>query len=612
MEKRTRLPLIALTAGLISLQVGAQTNTFPTTGNAGIGTTTPQHGFVIQNSENQTTLGLNSTASMRLLNPYTGAFGSRFELQFGTAGQTTTNGLLAVIASQYTGFGSYVAGDLLFGTKDGNTTSVLERMRISSAGYVGIGTNAPMGKFHVVTDGNGFIIQRIAGPPSLQMQTAMGTSTSPLVVYEGNITGTILGNGYDGSEYYATGRVQFEVDGTAGTNDMPGRLTFYTTPDGSITSAERMRITNAGKVGIGTTAPDNFLHIKYASSGGSTYQAKGLTIEGDTRASIQLLSNNTSDQYLMFGKASLANRAWVGYDHSINEMNFTHYSTAGNFIFDNGKVGIGTHSPAAKLHVVLDGNGANFQRYAGTPALYFRRASGTEASPTIVASGDKVGYYSASGYDGANYKDLGGISFDVDGTPGTNDMPGRMTFSTTSDGTASAAERMRITNAGKVGIGTTAPSTKFHVSENLTGVYAMTLENTHTTGSGLLIKAGGAGSNMNLLTITDNAGGEILKVRGVDKTMYVRELEVRIGSFPDYVFEKNYPLMPLSELEAYINKNKHLPNVPSAKEVEENGANVGNLVKVQMEKIEELTLYLIELKKENEEIKKQLEEIKNK
>lgn len=72
----------------------------------------------------------------------------------------------------------------------------------------------------------------------------------------------------------------------------------------------------------------------------------------------------------------------------------------------------------------------------------------------------------------------------------------------------------------------------------------------------------------------------------------------------DFVFEKDYKLPTLKEVEAYINKNGHLKGIPSAKEVEENGIDVGEINKLLLQKIEELTLYTIELKKDIEELKK--------
>ncbi len=99
-----------------------------------------------------------------------------------------------------------------------------------------------------------------------------------------------------------------------------------------------------------------------------------------------------------------------------------------------------------------------------------------------------------------------------------------------------------------------------------------------------------------------------------DGRVFAREVEVTLNNFPDYVFEKDYPLMTLGQVKEYIEKNKHLPNIPSAQEIEANGLGLGELSRLQMEKIEELTIYAItadekitELQKENNEIKNQLE-----
>ena len=81
--------------------------------------------------------------------------------------------------------------------------------------------------------------------------------------------------------------------------------------------------------------------------------------------------------------------------------------------------------------------------------------------------------------------------------------------------------------------------------------------------------------------------------------------------WPDYVFEKDYKLQPLAELEKYIKENKHLPNVPSAKDIEKEGIDVAKMQAKQLEKIEELTLYLIEMKKEIDLLKKENQELKN-
>lgn len=71
----------------------------------------------------------------------------------------------------------------------------------------------------------------------------------------------------------------------------------------------------------------------------------------------------------------------------------------------------------------------------------------------------------------------------------------------------------------------------------------------------------------------------------------------------DYVFEPSYKLKPLSEVESYVTENKHLPDVPSAKEFKENGYKVGEMDNILLQKIEELTLYIIDLQKQIEELK---------
>ena len=92
--------------------------------------------------------------------------------------------------------------------------------------------------------------------------------------------------------------------------------------------------------------------------------------------------------------------------------------------------------------------------------------------------------------------------------------------------------------------------------------------------------------------------------------VYAREINVQLSNFPDYVFAKGYKLQSLENVENYIHANKHLPNMPSAKEVEQNGANLGEIQKVTVEKTEELYLYLIEINKRLKQLEKENQELK--
>lgn len=86
-----------------------------------------------------------------------------------------------------------------------------------------------------------------------------------------------------------------------------------------------------------------------------------------------------------------------------------------------------------------------------------------------------------------------------------------------------------------------------------------------------------------------------------------RRMKLDLDTWADYVFEPTYKLMPLSEVEAFVKKEKHLPNVPSEQELKADGADVMEMNKMLIEKVEELTLYLIQQNKNTEELKLQLE-----
>lgn len=206
--------------------------------------------------------------------------------------------------------------------------------------------------------------------------------------------------------------------------------------------------------------------------------------------------------------------------------------------------------------------------------------------------------------------------------------------------------------SGNVGIGTTSPGTKLDITDlsaaNTFGQNALTIQSSYDGtviggGSRIVFKYNSAnteaadirsytfgplatglafGTGWGAVTpkmVIDNSGnvgigttdpqGYKLAVNG---DMIATSIKVKPhGSWPDYVFKPQYNLPSLSDVKTYIDQNQHLPDMPSESEVAKEGINLGEIVKLQTKKIEELTLYLIEKdKKEQEqtELNKKLEE----
>lgn len=170
-----------------------------------------------------------------------------------------------------------------------------------------------------------------------------------------------------------------------------------------------------------------------------------------------------------------------------------------------------------------------------------------------------------------------------------------------------------------VGVGITDPTTLLDVA----GVFQTRNKDTrYAHWDNLQIWSDGYGSHIESngdehgLTIRSNAGNKILLLSkvgiGTESTneagfnlfveagVRTRKVKVDQLTWPDYVFDSAYQLAPLRQVEAFIQENKHLPDVPSAGEVKKAGLDVGDTQAVLLKKIEELTLYIIEQHKKLE------------
>lgn len=131
------------------------------------------------------------------------------------------------------------------------------------------------------------------------------------------------------------------------------------------------------------------------------------------------------------------------------------------------------------------------------------------------------------------------------------------------------------------------------------------------------VKINSKSSNGTPLIVKSSNNTKILQLDN-NGTLHARQIEVDLNNWPDYVFKKGYKLMSLEEVAAYIIKHKHLPNIPAAIEIENGSLNLGNMQKLLMEKIEELTIYTIKqneqiksLQKHNQQLQTELNELRN-
>jgi hypothetical protein len=240
------------------------------------------------------------------------------------------------------------------------------------------------------------------------------------------------------------------------------------------------------------------------------------------------------------------------------------WGQAPNVFPSSGNVGIGTTTPAYPLEVVNPSGEAvhTIVGYLGGSAgggvLALRSAQGSFSAPGSSLSGDLIGHVAYQGYmnggfyPGARIRGWASQNWTSTAT-GTY-----LTFETTTNGTTTLLERMRIDQSGNVGIGVTAPVHPLQVN----GTIGATQVIVSSTGA-------------------------------------------------DYVFRPSYKLAPLKEVAAYIEKNHHLPEIPSAAEVQQKGVNLGDMQAKLLAKIEELTLHMIQEDERNNRLEKQNRELKH-
>jgi hypothetical protein len=262
----------------------------------------------------------------------------------------------------------------------------------------------------------------------------------------------------------------------------------------------------------------------------------------------------------------------------------------------SGSVGIGTTSPQSSLHIT--GTGHNYLRLDKSTSSY-------ETGLVFTLANSALFYLYSN--DGTN-----ALNIQASGLAGEGDDSPRMQFPKANTNIFMAL------SGGKVGIGTNNPQGRLTINQignewddglriNRDASNYLTLLEDHTD---IRLKNWGSGG-IRLFTATQEAihiknSGEIgigtttpdskLTVKG---TIHAEEVKVDLNvEGPDYVFEADYPLATLEDTKAYIEQNKHLPGIPSSDEMQQNGVNLLEMNMKLLEKVEELTLHLIEMNKQ--------------
>jgi predicted NAD-dependent protein-ADP-ribosyltransferase YbiA (DUF1768 family) len=282
-------------------------------------------------------------------------------------------------------------------------------------------------------------------PPRLQVGKSRGAAigTNAIVQLNDQLGGVYF-YGDDGTDLVSTAAsIVAEVDGTPGLNDMPGRLTFNTTNDGSQVPTERVRIDSAGQT--------KFSYNAVVEVTDNTNAALRITQLGTGNALlVEDSANPDASPVVIDANGRVVAGATQAYTTTFNGNTFTPIVQAH---------AVSSNTPAVGYLA------ANWINTAGNSSFTFAKSrGGATGTHAIALLGDDLGVVYFMGSDGTAFIPAASITSSVDGTPGLNDMPGRLIFSTTADGGIVPTERVRITSTGKTGFATAAPAATVHVA----------------------------------------------------------------------------------------------------------------------------------------------------
>ncbi|TXH52447.1 MAG: hypothetical protein E6Q97_15990 [Desulfurellales bacterium] len=276
-----------------------------------------------------------------------------------------------------------------------NTTTALTGVLGAAQAQIDKTSNGTMLLHRASTDEGGVTIEL------LKRRTNWG------VVSNGDRLGTIQWSAADGVDAAAAASIYAEVDGTPGSNDMPGRIVFATTPDGAAAADEAMRINSSGNLLIATGKRIETDEVRAKGASGLSLNEDG-GVGGMRILDGGAVTVNASTSVSGFAGAA--------------QMQVANTTTAGLMLY----------------RATADANG---------PVLELLKQ---RSSFGVASSGDRAGTIQWSAADGTDAAPVASIYAEVDGTPGSNDMPGRIVFATTADGANAVTEAFRVNSSQNI------------------------------------------------------------------------------------------------------------------------------------------------------------------
>ena len=424
-----------------------------------------------------------------------------------------------------------------------------------------------------------------------------------------------------------------------------GQIPKYTSPT---TFANSIMTESNNNIGVGTLTPAYKLDVAGNLRSSQDANINGITV-GRGANGIDL---NTALGFNALGLATTGQNTAVGYNALAGLTSTGNQNTAVGYrsMQDYGSIASVAVGEFSMYHWVS----GNYNVAMGLDAL---RGTGTGAGnigigrtaigSTGTVSGNyntAIGYAPLTALTSGSYNIVLGYLSGANLTTGSNNI---LIGQSVSASSTTVSNELNIGNwiygsSGNIGIGAASPGNKLEITHGTSGNSGLRFTNlnassTAATSSGKVLSVNSNGdvvleqapvssqwgnSPLNANTIQNlNTGGVIIGTGVVNLStgykLYVTDgiitekLKIRLkASWPDYVFNNNYPLQPLSEIEKYIKQHKHLPDMQPAEQVKKEGIEVGETNALLLKKIEELTLYMINADKQIKQLQEEVKQIK--